>query len=80
MPATDAKYRKQWGKIRIVCECGQHITKGSKYNHLKSNKHIQAMQKINDMTVPARVEARILKIFPLLSQSKLKRIVTIILE
>lgn len=84
MPYTDKKkandYRTTWGRKQLICECGQLITNGGRYSHKKSNKHKDAMQLIEAIEVSPRMESRLLKMFPLLTQSKLKRIVAIIME
>ena len=84
MPYTDKKkaneYRTTWGRKQLICECGQLITNGGRYSHKKSKKHTDAMAIIEAVDVPPRIEAKLKKWFPLLTQSKLKRIVAIILE
>jgi hypothetical protein len=35
------KYRKEYNKIKIICECGRESLKKHIGRHLKSNKHIK---------------------------------------
>jgi hypothetical protein len=35
---------KEKAKERVICECGESIIKNTKYRHIKSQKHIDALK------------------------------------
>ena len=83
MPHTDKKkandYRVKWGRNKSFCECGQLISNGGKYSHMRSKLHLEAMARI-DLVDNPKLELSLSKRFPRLTPHKLKRIISIILE
>jgi plastocyanin domain-containing protein len=83
MPHTDKKkankYRVNWGRNKSICECGQMISNGSKYSHVKSKNHIESLTVI-DSIENHKLESILSRMFPRLSPRKIKRIIAIILD
>ena len=38
------EYKKEYGKGKILCECGKDICRSYKSEHLKTKKHLSLMQ------------------------------------
>ena len=45
------KNQKQYFQVKVVCECGSELSRGSKLRHQNSEKHQKYLRTINNITI-----------------------------